>query len=390
MYGDSKSMTFYFNNLDYKRISVARERRSFTKKALAEKINKTTSAISQFESGKSGLDFETFLDLVRELKVHPAYLTTTIGSAPEIEFSRCHFRANRAVSQIERFEAKEYARDVLRIYNALEKRGIKFPDISVETYEGKLLSEQEVDSFALRTRERFGLAYGPIHDMAQLMEALGVKIILLPEQSVKLDAFATWLPDEKPCIMVARGLPASRMQFSLGHELGHLILHYDTDSGDPLVERIANRFASAFLMPVNTFSKECPRRYTSALFMEVKKHWHVSVSAALFRARQLNIISEGSYKWAMIDLTRKGIRIDEPEEFAPPMPTMMQQALKLLKDELSLQALADELGFFLAELKDILRVQNVSEDLLELMTPKPTNKRSKVLPFNNKVTLENF
>lgn len=44
-----KSPHYYHLNLDYKRLSFARELKGLTKKELAERIGKTPSAITQYE-----------------------------------------------------------------------------------------------------------------------------------------------------------------------------------------------------------------------------------------------------------------------------------------------------------------------------------------------------
>lgn len=365
-----KSLHYYYQHIDCSKITNARELRALTRKKLADLLDKKPSAVTQFESGRSGLAFETFVRLVQVLDVHPAYLTSTIDKLPELKIESCHFRANRSVSQTQRTQAKRYAENVLSVYSFLEKKGISFQPVVLPTYEGHELSEHQIENFAIDIRKSFGLDLGPIHNMAELLESLGVFIILLPGEYSQLDAFATWFED-RPCIMITKNSPASRMQFDYGHELAHLLLDEGKVPGDLFTERLANRFSSAFLMPKSTFSGDCPRHFSLSQFLSVKEFWHVSIGAALYRARQLGIMTERSYKSATINMSQKGLRQNEPGEFAPPLPTMLEQALELVANDTSIEDIANSLGKFQWQIISLLQEQGISGELINRMTPAP-------------------
>lgn len=376
------SLHYCFQYLDPSRISLARERRGFTKKRLAELIDKKPSAVTQFESGKSGLSFETFEKLVKALDVPPVYLTTLMSDTPVLRMESCHFRANRSVSQTDRYVAVRFAQDVLALYGVLEQRGVVFPEVAFTPHEGNKPAERQVEQYAIEVRSSLKLNLGPIHNMAELLEGIGVRIVLLPTECAVLDAFATWVGDT-PCIMIAGDSPASRMQFDFAHEFAHLLLDENTPSGDPLVERTANRFASAFLMPQPTFSQDCPQRYTRAQFLSVKEFWRVSMKAAVYRAKQLGIMTERQYTNAFIGMARQGIGKTEPGEFPPPLPTMLEQALELVAHDVTLDELAEDIGLKGDQLKELLKVQRISDGLIERLTPK-TEKKATVLSFVRK------
>ena len=376
-----KSLHFYYQHFDYTRISQARERKGLTKRRLAELIDKKPSAVTQFESGKSGLSFETFERLVTALEVSPVYLTTLIGPIPSLQMGTCHFRANRSVSQTDRCKAVRFAQDVLALYAALEQLGVVFPEIGFEAHSGPRPTERQLEQYAISVRESLGLGLGPISNMAELLENIGVRIVLLPTECAVLDAFATW-SDGCPCIMIAADSPASRMQFDYAHEFAHLLLDEDTPSGTPLGERVANRFASAFLMPQPTFLSDCPHRYNSRQFLSVKKYWHVSIKAAVYRARQLGVMTERQYTNAFISMSRRGINKNEPGEFSAPLPTMLEQALELVSSEETVHSLAEAIGLSSEQLIELLSIQKISPAVIAKMTPAP--KKGKVLRFVKK------
>jgi len=371
------SLHSYYKDLDFKRITQARERKGMTKKRLAELIDKTPSTITQFESGKSGIAFETFQKLVEALEVHPAYLTSRVANSPEIPLGQCHFRANRNVSMSERTMAKRYAEDVLAIYAALERRGIEFPKIVFSQYEGDRLSESQIEAYSAQVRTELGLGLGPIPNMADLLEIIGVRIVLLPTECARLDAFACWV-EGTPCIMVAGNSPKSRLQFDYAHEFKHILCDEDETPEDALLERTANRFASSFLMPKQSFYADCPNKFSFGIFLSLKAHWNVSIKAALYRSRQLGIISERSYTNAYISLSKRGFNKEEPgeESLENPFPQLLEQAITLLVDETTLKEIADEIGFSEAQLENILLEQGVSQALVQKLSPPvPTPKR---------------
>ena len=231
----------------------------------------------------------------------------------------------------------------------------------------------------MEVRSAANLGLGPIPNMAGLLESLGVRIILLPAREAKLDGFATWF-EGTPCVMIDSNSAASRMQFDYAHELAHLIFDEESTPEDPLVERRANRFASAFLMPATSFRADCPQFYRQSHFVSVKKYWHVSIAAALYRARELGILSEKSYKSAQISRSRAGTRMQEEEEFPPSMPSLLDQAMRLVCHDVRLDEMALDLGMSQHGLRDILELQNVSPDVLDVMTP-PT-KKARIIDFS--------
>lgn len=363
-----KSPHFYLQNFDPSRLRFARELRGMTKKELAVKIDKSASAITQYETGKSGLSLDTFRAMGDALSVPLSFFSKFNPPLPVASLGHCHFRANRRVPQVERLKAFSYAMQVFTIFSYLTEKGIHFPETVVPTYEGNQVSERQIEELSVEVRSSLGLGLGPISNMAQLLEGLGIRIIFLPSQEVKLDGFATWF-DDIPCVMIDSDSAASRMQFDYAHELAHLIFDGENIPEDALIERRANRFASAFLMPAASFKVDCPKSYQQPLFASVKKYWCVSIAAALYRARELGILSERLYKSAQIARSRAGTRTQEEGEFAPAVPTLLDQAMKLICNEISLDEMAADLGMSYHDLRGILELQQVSSETLDAMTP---------------------
>lgn len=360
------------------RITFCRELRGLTKKALAEKLDRSSSCIMQYEAGTKPVPFDMFARMVDVFDVNPEFLT---ADAPSLAYDVCHFRANRRVPQMERLKARSYALIIASIYRYLEDQGILFPEQGFVPYSGEP-DEGDMDAFALRMRQDLGLGLGAISDMAALLEKVGVRIIILPESCAGLDAFAFWI-DGKPYICISYSA-ASRMQFDYAHEFAHLLLDEDTVPGDTMAERRAHRFAAAFLMPSPTFRQDCPHIYRRALFLSVKQYWHVSIGAALYRARELGIMNERTYLNAIIAQNKTGERKSEPGEFSRPMPTLLGQALDMVAEDVTLEEMADALTLTSQALFSFLQEQMVPATVVQKMGgvfDPPEKKKATILRF---------
>ncbi|MGL5303474.1 MAG: ImmA/IrrE family metallo-endopeptidase, partial [Aeromonas sp.] len=101
-----------------------------------------------------------------------------------------------------------------------------------------------------------------------------------------------------------------RFRFDIAHELGHLVLHDGITTGDMITESQANRFASAFLMPRVSFSKEFPalrgRQFDWSKLVEFKSRWKVSLKAIIYRASSLGLITPEKARSGFLFLNTKG------------------------------------------------------------------------------------
>lgn len=370
-----KSLHYYYQHLDPARMSFAREARGLTKKQLAELLDRQPSAITQFEAGSSGLAFETFSALVRALDVHPAFLTDTVAALPSVSLESCHFRINRKVLKAERLQAICYARQILAVYAFLEQMDVVFPEQAFFPWEGDAPDEEEMEAQASQMRASLGLGFGPIPNMARLLENIGVRLVLLPPTCSHVGAFASWI-NGVPCVIISPQTCAGHMQFDYGHEFAHLIFDENTVPGDPLAERRASRFASAFLMPEETFGPDCPETFRQSLFLSISRYWHVEPEAILYRARELGLMRERAYRNAQAVCGRTNERREQMRNEEKPLPRLLAQALELVSGELTLPEMATALGMYPSFLERLLLEQGVPSPLLRSITP--PSQRAKI------------
>ncbi len=380
MKNDEKTSAYHLVNLKQERITYARELRGLTKKSLAEKIHKSPAAITQFEAGAKP-DIDTLVSIAKALSLPLSFFSVEKEYAtPQVE--EFHFRARASVTQMMKYQSRRYAERVVDLFNFLEEYGVDFPVENISPVQQKLRDGMTITEVAALVRAEWGLQDRPIHELFSLFERNGIFIILLDQEYNDLEACATWFGN-RPCIMLAYKKfegASSRIHFDLGHELGHLFLH-DESFSETEKEPQAHEFASSFLMPQDRYALDSPKKWHFGMFLEIKRKWHVSLQAALRRSRDLNIISDSSYRWGMIDLSKKGFRQKEPGEFPIGKPSLLSQAIELIKDRLTLDELAQAIHTFPDELELILRSQKVSEESIQSMKRYPQARKAKIVSF---------
>ena len=327
---DGGAFTSAFNFVPA-RLTLAREAQGWTMRELATRINTTSSAISQFENGKTRPSGDALRRLSFAFGIAPGFFA--VEGPPRIDPARCHFRHRRTVTQMQRRVV--LARGEMRLdVAAYLAQHVNFPV-------GKLLemiptskrwdtTAEGIERLAEMVRDAWGLGSGPISNAVRLLEEHGVLPVEVPGHTERLDAFSTWV-DSWPIIFIAtEKQSASRRRFDVIHELGHLLLHPTAAPGDPRLEREADSFASAFLMPRHPFALESPKRLIWPHLLELKLRWKVSLAALVRRAYDLRIFSEATYRRAFVQLSKRGWRRVEPDEPELEHPTLLKEALTLL------------------------------------------------------------
>ncbi|MCC6285144.1 MAG: ImmA/IrrE family metallo-endopeptidase [Phycisphaerales bacterium] len=131
------------------------------------------------------------------------------------------------------------------------------------------------------------------------------------------DGLSGWADDSTPVVVVSSSVSDDRRRFSLAHELGHLFM--DVGKVDAKTEeRLAHRFAAAFLVPASTARRELGEKRRHLDFRELamlKLKHGLSMAAWIFRASDLAIIDEPHARTLFAELSAKGWRKEEPVKF---------------------------------------------------------------------------
>ncbi|MBZ0145949.1 MAG: ImmA/IrrE family metallo-endopeptidase [Pseudorhodoplanes sp.] len=287
-----------------RRLSLARKRRRFSAKALAEKTGLAIDTISRLENGANPPDETTVEKLVQVLGFPAPFF---FDQDPEdIDTGAVSFRSFSKMSARERDAAVSAGSLGLQLSVWVDQRfTLPKPNIVDLSY------ETDPEAAANSVRQFWGIGEKPIGNLMGLLETNGVRIFSLSENTASVNAFSFWR-DEKPYVFLNNFKTAESSIFDAAHELGHLVMH---KHGDPKetrsAEREANSFASAFLMPANDVKARVPRRVTIDVLLKAKMRWRVSAMAMAYRLNTLGLLSEWQYKSLCIELGKRGYRSSE-------------------------------------------------------------------------------
>ncbi|MDN4643425.1 XRE family transcriptional regulator [Arthrobacter sp. PsM3] len=334
---------------DGSRLTLARKLAGWRKSNLASAIGMSPAAVGSWEIGDKRPSPAAIAQLALTLQVDPSFFSarpSPIASAKSVP----HFRSLRSTTQIARDQADAYGLLAVDVASALETR-VEFPDVNVPAFP---VDESDLDgngpeSAARLVRREWDLPTGAIRNMIRLLENNGVLVVFSPEQAASVDAYSFTTAVRPAIVLNPVKQDYYRQRFDAAHELGHLVMHGDSEPGGRIVEEQANRFASEFLVPEVEIRDELPTILNAAAwrtFGRLKEEWRVSLQSLLFRARQLGRLSDVSYRNAMMTVSAKGWRRAEPGLISTvETPSLLPRAVELLTaDGISERALVNECG----------------------------------------------
>lgn len=324
-----------FNHL---RLLIARKRRKLTAIKLAEMAGLSRVHLSRIETGRNEPSEDTVADLARALRYPMNFFF--LGETNELPAEAVSFRSLKSTSVREREAARaagEIGVDVGRWLEAsFNLPEPALPDMSFE---------RQPEAAARMLRQEWGLGERPIASMIALLEAKGVRVFSLAEDTLKVDAFSFW-QDGVPYVFLNTVKSAERSVQDAAHELGHLIIHRGgTDLHGRDVEREANAFASSFLMPSEDVRGRVPRSPSIHLILKLKARWRVSAMALVYRCKTLGLLTDWQYRSLCIDLTQRGYRSGEPIGVERDTSRVWRQVLEQLwKERRTKHHIAEELA----------------------------------------------
>lgn len=297
-------------------LKLARLISGLTLSDVADNVGKSKQYIHQLETGVKIPTDELLEMLGTLLHVNPKFFSMSHSSILDDE--SVHFRSNRTAKQASRLKAKASIDLFMRLIRLLEDY-LTFPIVDFPSMERTVETAGDVEYAAENARKYWQLGLGPISNMTRLVERAGAVVTFFQGVSSDVDALSSVI--RRPIIVRndAKDSPG-RLRFDIAHELGHIVMHQGIQTGCKLTESQANRFASAFLLPRASFLKEFRAgiRMDWRMLSELKGRWGVSKAALLYRARQLDLLTEAKYTSHIITL-RKYEAKKERDDYLIPM-----------------------------------------------------------------------
>jgi Zn-dependent peptidase ImmA (M78 family)/DNA-binding XRE family transcriptional regulator len=299
------------------RIREAREARGFSAEELADRIGVTKQAVSQYEIGQTSPSADVLSHIMNVTEQPPSFFVLTRRRKSD-GFRSPFWRSLKRMEQLARARISrrlEWAADIVDyIEDYVELPVVGIPDLQ---WDEARADDDDIEEIALRVRKDWSLGFGPIHNLAALLEHYGCILIRERVNCEEMDAVSRW-QGGRPYILYSSDVKsAPRVNFNLAHELGHLILHsgVEVTSGNiARIERQANRFAGAFLLPRTSFPTEVIST-SVAYFQSLKSRWRVAISAMIYRCKDLSILTDSQVKYLWRQMNILGIRKVEPLDF---------------------------------------------------------------------------
>lgn len=378
------------------RLKSARLFRGKTLTELANTSGISKQSLSLYESNGNKPDFERGCIIASALHFPYEFFLQEDGCPTATEVT--YFRSLASATKIDRTAQSIKLEFVAKIY-ALLLDYIDFPILNLPEVnfhgnddefddEGNEAMLSEIELIAMKVRELWGLGDGPISDLQFVLEKNGIIITGFYTNEDRIDAFSqrTVIGDsEVYFISVDQGRkPAGRIRFDMAHELGHILLHSWSENLDFIAkddfnarEKQANIFASAFLLPRNSFGRAVQAYPTDVkYYLWLKKKWKSSAQSMMYRSNQIGAISNNQFQYMMRQVSKNGWRLKEPDDVPFFLnENIFQGAIDLLRDEhilspASLMRLFKNYGIILFP-SDIEELLHLREGTLEIKDPLP-------------------
>lgn len=310
-------------------LALARQARGLTQTELAERLGISQAQVSKIENGLDRADAALVERYAQVLDYRPSFFfqkDSLVGLPPYHHRKRARLGAKRldaiyAELNIRRLHLQALVRSAeLNTPKAL-------PDLRLEEFDGDCAEAARV------LREHWLLPRGPIKDVTRAVENGGVLVLCCDFGTDLLDGLSLRVEGLPPLIFLRADMPGNRYRFTLTHELAHLALHWYSPTSDDLMERQADRFAGAFLMPAHDVGPQLSNLTLSKLMM-LKQVWGVSMQAILCRARDLGEVSERQWEALWRQISRAGYRKTEPVEVPRERPSLLTEVVELHLDDL--------------------------------------------------------
>jgi len=300
------------------RLKSARLMNGLSLQGLADKINNrvTKQSLSKYELGQVVPDSEMIGILSEALGVRPDYFF----SNQMLEFGTIEFRKLENYPAKERTRIVEIAKDELGRYLELEQI------LGIETkFENPIQnitirSQEDIELAAETLRGYWGLGTGALSNVIELLEDHHVKVLEI-DSTEEFDGFCTWVNGKNIPLIVLNKAKLSevpdRKRFTALHELAHLLLDVN-HLPEKEKEKFCHAFATAMLIPRDTLKRELGGNRSKLSFQElaaIKQQYGISMQAIVYRAKDLQLISENYLRQFYIVFNQLGYRQQEPVDY---------------------------------------------------------------------------
>jgi Zn-dependent peptidase ImmA (M78 family)/transcriptional regulator with XRE-family HTH domain len=380
------------------RLTVIRESRGLSRSQVGEELGLSRQTVSNWESGIAKPIKENVFQLAMLLQVPVDYFYTE--PYKHININSSVFFRNRASTLVS--QRRMATSRIVWLGELVDRLShfVEIPKVRIKPISGMWpgYSNAEIEEIATNARRSMSIkGDGPIDNTIRLCESSGIVVSRFAIANT-LDAFSLWMKisgKDLPFILVDMLTDSpGRIRYNTAHELGHLILHRNikdeeiTTSVHRALEKEANSFASAFLMPKKLFTERA--RYHGVKFhdlIKLKKEWRVSIQAIVMRLADLNLISPETRILYFKRISSSGYRLKEPgDEFIPFEDHSLFKKAFVVMQENGIdpdKEVGEKMRISLTDLNELLGVKKVSDDYY-FESERPSLSIDNIVQFNRR------
>lgn len=308
-----------------KNIKYYRLLKGMNKKELAEAVDVTPMAISNYENGKRRPEMPILKRIANVLGVQVSDFLATRNK--NLSFSHNEFRKCASLSKGKQDLIKEMIEDYAsRFMDITEILGENVLPKSPCTNGLTISMDPEKDGSVLRNYLGFSKS-GPIDNLLESLENKGFLII---SEDIDEDKFSgiNGYVNETPYIAINSNMTSERIRSTIAHELAHLMFDWSKTELTPKdIEQYATSIAGAFLFPKDSAIQELGvRRLSISKDMEkIAKKYGISMLLLAKRSEILKIVTPSKAREFYVLASKNGWRKSEPSRIDKERPLLFEQ-----------------------------------------------------------------
>ena len=259
---------------------------------MGNSVSKMT--ISKLERQQIRPSSSIVMSLSDALRVSPDYFFRPFTA----EINSIRFRSSgRKMSAKEEKTLKNRISDMIEKYLTIEE--ICNASVSFVSPVSSVITDGDDARKAAETvRRAWALGTDGIVSVVSLLEEKGIKV-LETEAPLSFDGLSAVVNDDIRVVVLNSSHFPERRRFTACHELGHLVLSFDSALSEKEEEKLCHVFASELLLPESVFRILIGTSRASLSYQEMKAlqlRYGISCDALMYKAMDSGIISEAKYR----------------------------------------------------------------------------------------------
>lgn len=293
-------------------ITIARESRGLVHVELADKLNVSKPTAWRWENEEFGISNEVIEKLSKTLHYPESFFYQKGEVLPlSLSYRMRNKVASKIISQIE--ANINIARlNLEQLLSAIKFESAKLPILDMNKYG----TPQEC---AKQLRKIWKIERGAIENLSEVLEDHKILLLNMNFDTERVDGRCVMVLDSLPLIVTNKNLLGDRLRFTLAYELGHLLMHlYTSPAYDRDLSHEANLFAAELLMPERDIKGDLQDLSLPKLG-DLKRKWKVSMQSLVYRAADLELLSDNQKRYLLQQFNNQNIRRREPKELDIPV-----------------------------------------------------------------------